>query len=140
DAAESVLGARPVLHDEDSDAVARGDLGDGVAHVQADALLAHHDGADVGLGGAFDDRVDRIADQELDALLLEDMGNGISDFHGGAPRLIVTGLSWSPHRGTGLLWSSPTCRRDAGCWGRGRAASRSARRSAPRTSRSCSCA
>src|SRR5207237_1199671 len=45
-----------------------------------------HDRADVGLGRALDDRVDRIADQELDPLRLQDMGDGVGDFHRGSPR------------------------------------------------------
>jgi len=35
-----------------------------------DALLAHDDRPDVGLGGRLDDRVDRVADQEPGALAL----------------------------------------------------------------------
>src|SRR6516162_2037256 len=37
--AKGVLGTRTVLHRKDADAVARGDLGDRVAHVQPDPLL-----------------------------------------------------------------------------------------------------
>src|SRR5260221_9085581 len=85
-AAKAVLGAGAVLHDENADLVARGHLGDGVAHMQPDALLPHHDRADVGLGRALDDRVDRVADQELDPLRLQDMGDRIGDFHRGLPR------------------------------------------------------
>ena len=61
-------------------------LADRVAHVQPDALLAHHDRADIGLGRGLDDRVDRIADQELDPLRLQDMGDGVGDFHRGLLR------------------------------------------------------
>ncbi len=82
DAAEGVLRARAVLHGEDADAVARGHLGDGVAHVQADALLAHDDGSDVGLGRRLDDRVDGVADDEVDAFALQDLGNHAGDVHG----------------------------------------------------------
>ena len=81
--AKGVLGARAVLHHEDADLVARRQLADGVAHMQANALLAHHDRADVGLGRALDDRVDRIADQKFDALALEDLGDCGGDFHRG---------------------------------------------------------
>src|SRR5690348_12644055 len=49
--------------------------------MQTDALLAHHDRADIGLGGGLDDRVDRIADQKLDPLALQDFGDGIGDLH-----------------------------------------------------------
>src|SRR5260221_2231221 len=82
-AAKAVLGAGAVLHDENADLVARGHLGDGVAHMQPDALLPHHDRADVGLGRTLDDRVDRVADQELDPLALEDLGDRGGDFHRG---------------------------------------------------------
>ena len=72
-AAEGVLGAGPVLHREDADLLPRGDAAHGVGHVQARALLAHDDGADVGLGGGLDDGVDGIADEELDAFTLQDL-------------------------------------------------------------------
>ena len=49
-AAEGVLGAGAVLHGEDADLLAGGDARDGVGHVQAGALLAHDDRADVGRG------------------------------------------------------------------------------------------
>jgi hypothetical protein len=71
-----------VLHRKDADAVARGDLGDGVAHVQPDPLLAHHDRADIGLGRRLDDRVDRVADQKLDPFALQNFGDGVGDLHG----------------------------------------------------------
>ena len=45
--------------------VAGGDLGERVAHMQADPFLADHDRADIRLGGGLDDRIDRIADQKL---------------------------------------------------------------------------
>ena len=80
-AAEGVLGAGPVLHGEDADPLARGDAADRVGHVQAGALLAHDDGADVGLGGRLDDRVDRIADQELGTFALQDLGDGGDRLH-----------------------------------------------------------
>ena len=87
DAAERVLGAGPVLHDEDADLVARAELADGIAHMQPDALLAHHDRADIGLGRPLDDRVDRIADQPLDPLLFQDLGDRVGDLHRAAPLL-----------------------------------------------------
>src|SRR6266702_2586122 len=51
--------------------------------MQPDTLLAHHDRADVGFGRALDDRVDRITDQEVDPFALQDMGDGVGDFHRG---------------------------------------------------------
>jgi len=41
-----------------------------VSKSRPDALLAHDDRPDVGLGGRLDDRVDRVADQEPGALAL----------------------------------------------------------------------
>ncbi len=81
-AAERVLGAGPVLHREHADALPRREAADGVGHVQADPLLADDDRADVFLGGGLDDLVDRVADEELDAFLLEDLGDGVGGFHG----------------------------------------------------------
>ena len=86
DTAKGILGTGAVLHHEDADLLAGAKLPDRVAHMQPDALLAHHDRADVGLGRALDDRVDRVADQEGDPFLLQDMGNGVGDFHRGLPR------------------------------------------------------
>ena len=54
---------------------------DRVGHVQAGALLADDDGADVRLRGGLDDRVDRIADEELDAFALEDLGDRVDNLH-----------------------------------------------------------
>jgi hypothetical protein len=71
-----------VLHRKDADLVARRRLGDGVAHMQANALLAHHDRADVLGRRALDDGVYGIADQPLDAFLLEDFGDCVDDLHG----------------------------------------------------------
>ena len=81
-AAERVLRARAVLHGEDADALAGGDAADRVRHVQADPLLADDDRADVVLGGGLDDLVDRVADEELDAFVLEDLRDGGGGFHG----------------------------------------------------------
>ena len=83
-AAERVLGAGAVLHREHADALPRRDAAHGVGHVQADPLLADDDRADVFLGGGLDDLIDRIADEELDAFLLEDLRDGVGGFHGWA--------------------------------------------------------
>jgi hypothetical protein len=81
DAAEGVLGAGPVLHDKDADLLARAGLGDRVTHMQANALLAHHDRANIGLGRTLDDRINRVADQPLDPFPLEHLGDRVDDFH-----------------------------------------------------------
>src|SRR6266851_8370594 len=49
--------------------------------MQARALLAHDDRADVSAGGSLDDRVDGVADQEFDTLSLEDLGDSSGSFH-----------------------------------------------------------
>ena len=54
DAAHGVFGAGPVLHAERADRMARGDARNRVRHVDADAFLTHHHGADIGIGGIFD--------------------------------------------------------------------------------------
>jgi hypothetical protein len=85
--AEGIFGARPVLHREHADTLARGHPAHRVGHVQAGALLAHDDGADVGLGRGLDDRVDRIADQELHTLALENFRHHGCSFHPRPPSL-----------------------------------------------------
>ena len=87
DAAVGVLGAGAVLHHEHADLLAGGDARDGVRHVQADALLAHDDGADVGGGAVLEDVVDGIADDPLHAFALQDFCNRIAGFHGGSSAL-----------------------------------------------------
>jgi hypothetical protein len=54
--------------------------------VQPGALLTDDDRADVGLGGRFDDRVDRISDEELHAFSLENFRDGRRCLHGLSPR------------------------------------------------------
>ena len=82
DAAHGVFRAGTVLHAEDADVLARGDAGDGVRHVHADALLAHDDGADVGVGGVLDQMIDRIAAEDLDPLALHDFRDCRAELHG----------------------------------------------------------
>ena len=82
DAAVGVLGAGAVLHHEHADLLAGGDAGDGVRHVQADALLAHDDRADAGGGAVLQDVVHGIADDPLHAFALQDFCNRIAGFHG----------------------------------------------------------
>ena len=81
DAAKCVFGAGAVLHRKDADPVTRGHLRDRIAHMQPDPFLANHDRADIGLGRSLDDRIDRVADQKLDALAFEDFGDGVGDLH-----------------------------------------------------------
>jgi hypothetical protein len=71
-----------VLHGEDADTLPRGDAAHRVGHVEARALLAHDDGADVGLGGRLDDGVDGVSDEELDAFALQDLRDRRDRLHG----------------------------------------------------------
>jgi hypothetical protein len=51
--------------------------------VDADALLPHHHRADVGIGGIFDEMIDRIAAEDLDSLALHDFRNRGAELHAG---------------------------------------------------------
>ena len=77
----------PHLHREHADRPAGRHPPHGIGHVDAGSLLAHDDRPDVGLGRSLDDVVDRIADQELDALALENLGDGGRTFTTGLPSL-----------------------------------------------------
>ena len=96
-AAHRVLRAGAVLHAEGADAVPRSDPGDRIRHVNADALLAHHDRADVGIGGVFDEVIDRIAAEDFDPLALHDFRDGGAELHDGLSPCVTAG--WS-----GRIW------------------------------------
>jgi hypothetical protein len=64
--------------------------------VQADPLLADDDRADVLLGGGLDDLVDRVADEELDAFLLENLRDGGGGFQGWALLFLGGGPEMAP--------------------------------------------
>ncbi len=81
DAAVGVLRSRPVLHDEHADLPAGSDAGDGVGHVQADALLAHDDGPDPGGRTVLQNVVDGVADDPLHAFPLQDFRNRVAGLH-----------------------------------------------------------
>ncbi len=91
-AAHGVFGARPVLHAERADGVAGSDAGDRVRHVQPDAFLPHHHRPDIGIGGMFDQMIDRIAAEDLDPLALHDFRDRGAELHGGLSPLIQAGL------------------------------------------------
>ena len=92
-AAEGVLRPRAELHGEDADPVAGGDAADRVGHVQPGPLLTDDDGPDVGRRGRFDNRVDRVSDQVVDPLPLEDLGHGRSDHHHDCCSFVILPLS-----------------------------------------------
>ena len=50
--------------------------------MDADALLPHHDGADLGFRSVLDQMVDRIAAEDLDSLAPHDFRNGGAELHG----------------------------------------------------------
>ncbi len=79
DAAERILGARARLHREDADALTRGRPAHRVGHVDPGPLLADDDRPDADRGRSLDQRVDGVADQQLDALAGEDAGDGVGD-------------------------------------------------------------
>ena len=81
DAAHGIFRARAVLHAEGADGVPGSDPRDRVRHVKADAFLPHHHRADVGIGGVFDEVIDRVAAKDLDAFALHDFRNGGAEFH-----------------------------------------------------------
>ena len=81
-----------MLHAERADRPARSDARDRVRHVNADALLAHHDRADVGIGGIFNEMIDRIAAEDFDPLPLHDFRNGGAELHDGLSPGLQAGL------------------------------------------------
>ena len=61
-----------------------------------DALLPHHHGADIGIGGVLDEMIDRIAAENFDSLALHDFRNGGAEFHADlSPKLADVGLGLS---------------------------------------------
>jgi hypothetical protein len=80
-AAKRIFGAGATLHGEDANALGRRHTADRIGHVQANALLAHHDGPDVRPRGGLDDRINGIADQKVNALTFEDLSHSISRLH-----------------------------------------------------------
>ena len=80
-----ILGAWAMLHAEGANGAARCHARNGIRHVQADSLLPHHDGADIGIRRIFDQMLDRIAGEDLNPLTLHDFRNGRAEFHTGLP-------------------------------------------------------
>src|SRR6202035_2070941 len=88
-----VLGAGAVLHAERTDLVPGGDARDRIRHVDADALLPHHDRADVGIGRVLDEMIDRIAAEDFYPLALHDFRNRGAELH--ADLSPWTGRCWA---------------------------------------------
>jgi hypothetical protein len=81
DTAVRILGAGPVLHAEHPELASRSHARNGIGHVQADALLAHNNRTNVNRCREFDEMIDWIAGQNLDALPFEDCRDRRADFH-----------------------------------------------------------
>ena len=109
DAAIGVLRARAALHAEHAHPAALGEPRHGVGHVQADALLAHDDGADVDRGAGLDQMIDRIGEEILDAFLLQNFGDRRTGLHLRSPKIICSVPS---SRCRARRASAETC----GCW------------------------
>jgi hypothetical protein len=119
-AAHGVFGAGAVLHAEGADGAPGGDARNRVRHVQPNALLPHHDGADVGIGRVFDEMVHGIAAENLNSLALHDFRNGGAELHGGsspkrpmfrsACRVVGTGICRSVKRARRVSWEAQLSR------------------------------
>ena len=81
DAGECVLDAGPACAREHAVPLATLDAGIAVGEADADALLPAQDRADVERRARLDDRVARIAGEELRALALEDFGDDLRAVH-----------------------------------------------------------
>jgi hypothetical protein len=53
--------------------------------VHADALLAHDNRADVGRRGELGQGIERIGQEDFDALTLHDLSDDLADLHGESP-------------------------------------------------------
>jgi hypothetical protein len=84
-AAIGVLRAGAALHAEHAHLAALGQARHGVGHVQADALLAHDDRADVDRRAMLDQMVDGIGEEILDALALQDFRDCRAGLHFWSP-------------------------------------------------------
>jgi len=85
DTSKGVLGTRPVLHRKHANPLARGRATDRVGHVEAGSFLTNDNRPDVGFGGGFDDRIDRIANEKAYPFALEDFCDRGCDFHRVSP-------------------------------------------------------
>jgi hypothetical protein len=66
--------------------------------VHTDALLANHDGTDVGLGGKLGEGVERIGQEDFDPLALHDLSDDLTNLHVLVPRKIeVSATACGPH-------------------------------------------
>ena len=81
DAAIGVLRTGAALHAEHAHPAALAEPRHGVGHMQADALLADDDGADVDGGAGLDQVVHRIGEKIFDAFLLENFGDRRPGLH-----------------------------------------------------------
>jgi len=70
-----------MLHREHADLGPRRDAGHRICHMQANTLLPHDDRSNVGPGRVLQDMIDRVAENDLDILTLQDFRYRFNDFH-----------------------------------------------------------
>ena len=85
-AAKGVFRPRALLHDENAQGPAGVDAAEAIGHVQTGAFLARDDGVHIGTGSGFDNIIERITDEKLDAFALENLDHGIDGLHLPSPR------------------------------------------------------
>ena len=84
-ARKGVLDPRPLLGGEHAVLLASPDAGKAVRHADADPLLPAQDGSYVERGAGLDQRVARIAGQELCPFAPKNLGKDVSAVHAGLP-------------------------------------------------------
>ena len=113
-AAKRIFRPRALLHDKNAQGPAGVDAAETIGHVQAGAFLARNDGVHIGTGSGFDNIIERITNEKLDAFALENLNHGINSLHLAPPR--NSGVKQNPRKPTALPepCQQPGCRRPAG--------------------------
>ena len=84
-AAIGVFRPRPMLHAKGANLPAGGHPADRIGHMQPNALLPHHHRADINRRAAFDQMIDRIASEHLNALAAHDLRDRFAHLHDFSP-------------------------------------------------------
>ncbi|MEL0021688.1 MAG: hypothetical protein VW709_17625 [Rickettsiales bacterium] len=71
-----------MLHREHAELLARAQPRDRVGHMQADPFLAHDDRPDIAVRDIFQQVIDRIADDAVNTLALQNLDDRFDCFHG----------------------------------------------------------
>ncbi len=101
DRAERILDAGARLAAEHSNLLTGGHATDGIRHVQPDTLLPDDDRADARRRAGLGQRIERIGEEELDALAFENLRRSLGNVHRTAPRTEwATGVFRRPVGGT----------------------------------------